>query len=380
PKPIRIATPHGPWATWSLTASLAVVAAVIHFGIGPSSDPGVLMRAGAMVRGRIDAGEWWRLISCVFIHVGMVHLAVNAIGLYFLGRIVEELFGISRTIAIYGGAGVAGAIASYLASPVGMSAGASGAIFGVLGAVFIELTLHRQRYRAAWKRGMWGGLVVVTVAQAGIGFLYPVIDQWAHGAGLVGGMMLGAVLSPSVRWARFGLQAGRVLAAAFIAVSVAAAVLVARTSLVDSLENEGPLTRHELGKVAVTAPSTWIGRGDLTDPDNLLIVSFESQDVKAVPVQLAEWIVKSAANAKERGFETVEPALDHVIALPAGWEGTEQIAGLEDALEHPQRYRLVIAGKQFGDQLILMRLFVPDTVARAAPHIFEQLIATVGPR
>nr|MBA2538821.1 rhomboid family intramembrane serine protease [Deltaproteobacteria bacterium] len=301
PPPIRLPKSHLPWATYAITASVLGVAGLIALLVGPSSDPGVLLRSGAMVRGRVDDGEWWRLISCVFVHVGPVHLIVNAIGVYFLGKVLEEIFGTSRTIAIYLGAGLAGAVASYLASPIGVSAGASGAIFGVLGAAFIELTLHRGRYRAAWKRGMWGGLLVVTIAQAGIGFLYPVIDQWAHGAGLVAGVLLGTLLSPSVRWARVGAIAGHVIAVAGVVVVAIVAVQIARTSIADSLARPA-LVRYDLDDMAVTAPAGWAeGRRsiepttrlrttELVDPDNLVIIVVAHTPSIDTTVTLGEWV------------------------------------------------------------------------------------------
>ncbi|MBA3819750.1 MAG: rhomboid family intramembrane serine protease, partial [Deltaproteobacteria bacterium] len=140
PPPIRIERAAQPWATWTITAVLVAVSGAITVFVGSTSDTGILVRAGAMVRGMIDGGEWWRLVSCVFVHVGVVHLAVNGIGMFFLGRVTEELFGTARTFALFGLCGIAGAVASYLASPAGVSAGASGAIFGMLGAVFVELT------------------------------------------------------------------------------------------------------------------------------------------------------------------------------------------------------------------------------------------------
>jgi membrane associated rhomboid family serine protease len=348
---------------------------VIAFAIGPSSDLGVLLRAGAMVRSRIDEGEWWRLVSCVFVHAGALHLAVNAIALFFLGRICEELFGTTRTFAIFAGAGIAGSVASYLAAPVGISAGASGAILGILGAVFIEITLHRERYRMAWKRGMWGGLVVVTIAQVAVGFLYPVIDQWAHGAGLVGGVAFGALLSPNARWPRFARHAARVIAIGFGGLAIAVAILVARTSIADSLG--GPQVRHELGDIGVTAPATWIAKADLHDPDKLVIVVFGHATFVDLPAQIAEWVVKGQANIS--GFEQAPVAPERVVALPEGWEGSELLATVEDPMGNTQRHRLVAAGKRFGDKLLLIWLYAPETIMRAAPEFFTQLVASVGP-
>ncbi len=369
---------RGPWATWGLTGSLLAVAAVIHFTIGPSNDMGVMVRDGAIVRGLVDAGEWWRLVTCVFIHVGSVHLAVNAIGLVFLGRIAEDLFGSVKTLAIFGIAGLAGAAGSYGFSPGNVSAGASGAIFGVLGAVFIELTLYRLRYRAAWKRGMWGGLVVVTLAQAGIGLLYPVIDQWAHGAGLLGGVIAGAVLSPNAPWARFATHLGRLLALAFVGVAVVAAIMVTRTSLSDSL-SRGPWVRHDMGNVAVTAPVTWSNTPALADPDGIVVATIVRHPRSHPTMQDATWVAHAEASVRDRGFDAIEIPPDRRITLPAGWEGRELVATFEDGMDYVQRYRVVAARQVVGDTVIFLLLVTPDTVARAVPELLERVIGSIVP-
>lgn len=378
PGPIQFARSRAPWATWGLTISLLAVAGVIALAVGPSSDPGVLLRVGAMVRGRVDDGEWWRLVSCIFIHVGSIHLAVNVIGLFFLGRILEELFGTARTAAIYFGSGLAGALASFLAAPAGISAGASGAIFGILGAVFIELTVHRDRYRQAWKRGMWGALVVVTLAQVAVGFLYPVIDQWAHGAGLIGGIVLGTVLSPNVSWAKLGGHVARGFAIVCVGLTIATAVFVAQTPLAAALD--GPRVRRELGELAITIPESWIAKSDVRDPDTLIIIALGHVALTDAPVQINEWIAQADQHAKERAFTQTTGAPDRLVPHPTGWEGTELLATFEDGMGQTQRYRVVAVGKPFGDKLVLVYLFVPESIARELPEFFGELIGSVGPR
>lgn len=378
PAPIRVERAQLPWATWTITGALVGVAATIALLVGSTSDPGVLVRAGAMVRGMIDGGEWWRLVSCVFVHVGVVHLAVNGIGMFFLGRVTEELFGTARTFALFGICGIAGAVASYLASPAGVSAGASGAIFGMLGAVFVELTWHRRKYRAAWKRGMWGGLVVVTLAQLGVGFMYPVIDQWAHGAGLFAGVVFGALLTPSTSWARVTLQLGRVLAVAFVAVSLLAAGFVATRSIADSLANL-PRERYVLADVAITAPATYVADGELVDPDGVVLVTIHKEPLQSIVTQMGKWIGQANQIGKARGFEEVTTANDRVVALPDGWEGTELVGSFEDPMGTRQHYRIVVAGKDFHGQLVLLIVMTPDSIARAAPGFFTQLVASAGP-
>jgi rhomboid protease GluP len=357
---------------------LLAVSITTGLAIGDTSDVGVLVRAGALVRGLVASGEWWRLVACVFIHVSVMHLVLNAIGLVILGRLAEELFGGVRVIAMFGVAGVAGALASYLASPAGISAGASGAVFGLLGAVFVEITWHRRRYRAAWKRGMWGALAVVAIGQLGYGFLYPVIDQWAHGAGLAAGAALGLALSPSVRWSRAGVYLARGLALVFGALVLTAGIQVVRTPLADSLAAGGS-TRHVVDGLAITAPASWeVATGQLVQPDGLVVVEL-AHEPRADPLQqIAVWVAAAGRRAKTE-LGDVTRAREPIIALPDGWTGTELEAAPGDAMGYRQRVRVIVCGRAFGDTMVLMAIRVPEVVASAAPAFFAALIASTGP-
>jgi rhomboid protease GluP len=378
PPPFRSSRPRPPRAAWLLTAVLLAVSATTALALGPTADSGVMTRAGALIRGLVDAGEWWRLIACVFLHAGLSHLIFNVAGLVVLGRFAEDLFGGVRTIAIFGVAGLAGSVASYLASPVGFSAGASGAVFGLLGAVFVEITRHRRHHRAAWTRGIWGGLAVVTVAQLGYDFLNPVIDQWAHGAGLAAGALLGLALSPHARWTRLAGHASRVIAIGFGVVVVAAGVLVVRTSVADSLAGTGR-ARVVVGDVAITAPVGWQVEGkQVRQPEHLVVVTLERQDPRGPAPKLATWIAAEGRRIKD---ELGAPAIASapLIALPAGWEGTEVEVSQDDGTGYRQPVRIVLCGRVFGAALILTSVEVPESIARAAPGFFAQLLASIGP-
>jgi rhomboid protease GluP len=335
PAVTQLARPRGPVATRLLLAGVLGVAAAIAIALGDSGDVGVLVRAGAMVRSLVDAGEWWRAVSCIFVHVGGVHLLVNAIGLWFLGKLAEELFGPWRTAAVFAIAGLAGAIASFLASPAGVSAGASGAIFGLLGAIFVELTWQRRRHRAAWSRGVWGSVVVVVVAQLGIDFIEPMTDQWAHVGGLATGALLGFVLSPNARWHKPLLHVARVLAVGFAALAAVAAVQVVRTPITSSLARDWQLS----GIVDVR-----LLRGDL---DQIV-------------------------DEMRPGFDQLAPAPTSIIPLPAGWHGQELLGSATDPLDNLQKNRIVLAVRPDG---IVVKLEVPETLARSAPAFFAQLVA-----
>ena len=367
-----------PRTAWLITAVLLAVSATTAIALGPTADIGVLMRAGALVRGQVHAGEWWRLISCVFVHAGLAHLLFNVAGLVVLGRFAEDLFSRARVIAIFGFAGIAGSLASYLASPTGVSAGASGAVFGLLGAVLVEITWHREHHRAAWKRGVWGGLAVVTVAQLGYDFLNPVVDQWAHGAGLAAGALLGLALSPNARWARIGRGAGRALAVSFTGAALVAGVLAARTSLADSLAGK-PGPRRTVAAVAIDAPAGWFVEGNqVLQPDGVVIVTLARQPYAHPTQQLAMWLAAEGRRARdELGELTV--AREPLITLPAGWEGSELEAAREDGTGYLQRIRVVICGRAFGDVMVFSAVAIPETIARAAPEFFARLLVSIGP-
>lgn len=371
--------PRGAIATRLLVLSVIAYAAVIAFAFDSSTDVGTLMRAGAMVRGLVDDGEYWRLVTFSFVHVGDIHLIINVIGLYFLGRLVEELFGAWRTVVIFACAGIAGAVASYLASPAGISAGASGSIFGLLGAVFVELSLHRKHHRAAWTHGVWGSLAVVTVAQVGVGFIYPVIDQWAHGAGLVAGTLAGVLLSPHARWTKAAGQVARVVALAFVVVVAASVVMVARTSIADSLANAPAERRNASEALSAIVPLTWqrSGAGELFDPDTYTVLLAQRGPVGPVAPQLDAFRADEERRAAKNSFDQISAARDQVVPLPAGWVGSELVVSQPDALGERQRFRVVVAGRPDSVGVVLTSLYVPETVARAAPAYFTRLLASV---
>jgi rhomboid protease GluP len=369
------ARPPGMLATQILSAALIVPALVISLFVGPATDVGVLVRSGALVRGLV-AAEPWRLVSCIFIHVGTVHLVVNVLGLWFLGRLAEGLFGRWRLVAIFAVSGLVGSLASWQASPAGMSAGASGAIFGVLGALLVELTWQRKRYRGAWSRGIWGSLALVTVAQVAVGFFYPVTDQWAHGGGLVAGAVLGFVLSPHLRAANVMLHVARVLAIAFGVAVVGTAVMVAETSIADTLSH-GPLVTKSLGGVTIRAPESWKASDDeLTDPDQLVVLAARHGDGDLTR-SLEGLTASELGHTHSLGFDSAKLATERLLPLPAGWQGNEFTLAATDTLGAHQHFRLLVAGRPAASGISLIALYVPETLARTAPTYFADMVGSV---
>lgn len=187
-----------------LAANVAVFVAMIVYGyfafgtINGSQDSRVLTVFGAKINPLIASGEIWRLFTATFLHIGVIHLLFNLYALNALGPLVESYFGHLRFIAIYVIAGLFGSLASYAFSPV-PSAGASGAIFGLAGAITVYFLKYRENFGARG-RAILNNMLLVIGINLVFGLSQPGIDNWGHMGGLVGGALATAGLLP--RYAR----------------------------------------------------------------------------------------------------------------------------------------------------------------------------------
>lgn len=162
---------------------------------GGSTNSSVLIRFGAMYSPLIAQGQYWRLITPLFLHVGLVHLSFNSYALYQLGSLSEMLFGRVKFIIVYFAAGLCGSVSSFLFTKA-VSAGASGAIFGLLGA----LLYFGKARPGVLNRGFIGNLVTIIGINLFIGFTYPGIDNFAHIGGLAGGYAASMVILKYSDW------------------------------------------------------------------------------------------------------------------------------------------------------------------------------------
>jgi membrane associated rhomboid family serine protease len=155
-----------------------------------SASNGVLDDFGALVPSRVGAGQWWRLVTCNFLHIGLMHLMFNSSALFSIGPQVEDLFGSQKFVFIYIGTGVASGIASYLFLPAG-SAGASGAIFGLIGL----LAVYGYRLGGSFGRGLMRQMLTWGAVGLMFGFFIGA-NNVAHIGGFIAGGALGFVLAP----------------------------------------------------------------------------------------------------------------------------------------------------------------------------------------
>ena len=149
----------------------------------------------------LQGQELYRLVTPIFLHGGVLHLFTNMISLQRMGNDVEKLFGSGRYLATYVAAGVAGNLFSAIKSP-NPSLGASGAVFGVVGAYFVFLN------RNDWLLGSYGQAMTNAITQTiaaniFLGAINPVIDNWAHLGGALGGAAMAYVFGPRLYLAEF---------------------------------------------------------------------------------------------------------------------------------------------------------------------------------
>ena len=147
--------------------------------------PFVLVYMGAKNSALIaQLHQYWRLLCCVFLHGGLWHMLMNGFGLYMWGRQIETLFGRAKTLLIFLIAGLGGSLLSYACSP-NWSVGASGALFGFLGA----LLYFRKRNPILFKRVFGPQVVLIIVINAAYGFMNAGIDNYGHLGGLAAGYL-----------------------------------------------------------------------------------------------------------------------------------------------------------------------------------------------
>ncbi|MDX8341826.1 rhomboid family intramembrane serine protease [Rossellomorea sp. YZS02] len=178
-----------PFFTYFFIAVQVIMFLILELN-GGSKDPETLIEYGAKYNPLMIEGEWWRLVTPIFLHIGLLHLLMNTLALYYLGMAVEKMFGRTRFVVIYLLSGVTGTLASFLFTS-NLSAGASGAIFGCFGALLYFGVLHPSTFF----RTMGPNIIGVILLNLALGFSLPGIDNAGHLGGLIGGFLVAGIVS-----------------------------------------------------------------------------------------------------------------------------------------------------------------------------------------
>jgi rhomboid protease GluP len=162
---------------------------------GGSTSTDVLLDFGASFSPYFRRGEYWRLVMPMFLHVGWLHLLGNSYALFILGPILERVYGCGRFTVLYVAAGM-GSSALSMSLSRNVAAGASGAIFGIAGAMLVAGYMHRDVIPPRWGRAFGRGIIPFIVLILILGFSQRGIDNWGHVGGLLSGMVLAALIPP----------------------------------------------------------------------------------------------------------------------------------------------------------------------------------------
>jgi rhomboid protease GluP len=183
-----------------------------------------LIRAGALDSYLVAAGQWWRLLTCIFVHIGLIHVLFNMFALLSVSRFLEEELGPARYLSLFLLSGLGGSIATDFLRVRVLSAGASGAIFGLIG--FSILYFRRQG--SARGRDIQGFMIRWGIYAFVFGLIFGA-DNLAHLGGLATGLVLGAVMETREDEKQRRAPLWRFIAAALGIALVASFVLLLRS-------------------------------------------------------------------------------------------------------------------------------------------------------
>jgi membrane associated rhomboid family serine protease len=221
-------------------ARVVTLVCVIAYIASLALDPGAIFQArgifnilapsgralyalGMTGAGIVDAGRWWTLLTAIYLHGSLIHIAFNLLWIRDLGPAVEEHYGRARATVIFTAGGVGGFLLSNWAG-VGATIGASGAVFGLLGAMVAYGRRRGGFYGMAVFRQYWQWSLILLV----MGFLMPGVNNLAHAGGFAGGFAAGFALGFSEQRTESG--ADRILAALTVLITAVAFALAIWTT------------------------------------------------------------------------------------------------------------------------------------------------------
>lgn len=280
---LATSTPHYFVAPILIGLNVAIFALMALYGVSPIEPEGEqLLNWGANFGHFTLSGEWWRLLSSTFIHIGIIHLALNMQCLWRLGKLTEQLYGNWAFLTLYLLSGLGGSVASLWWNPNTLSAGASGAIFGVAGGLVVFLYFAKLPVPRATIQGTLTSALIFVGYNLLYGFTSDGIDNAAHIGGLVTGGLVGLLLTRPLPPPEGFSRVWRYLAAMGLVL-----LLIVATLLLKQSDNPIPdLTKAEelLQAGEFDQAIAHLEKALEADPDNaygyyLLGIAYAEQDI-----------------------------------------------------------------------------------------------------
>lgn len=260
------------WVVYSLVgANILIWVATLFFGAGFLQSPAErLLVWGGNAASEVQRGEWWRLLSATFLHNGALHVFMNMLGLIGSGVVVERIYGHRLFALIYLGSGLLGsAFSLYFSAQRTISVGASGAVFGVVGALLVAVYQHRKTLPKLFAGPTMHQTVIFIVYSLQRGVGHQGIDNAAHVGGLLGGCLLAYMLPERFDMAYFRKTVARRAVMAVVGVVAVTAGITAMA----------PKAAIDLG--GVIAGEKLLGLAMQRASDQFQLLQQEAQDVQA---------------------------------------------------------------------------------------------------
>jgi rhomboid protease GluP len=221
---------------------LAMVLSGGFSGLFGHFDPRLTIAWGSNFSFYTFAGQYWRLVTAGFVHAGILHIAFNMWCLWYVGQISERLFGRWITVAVYLLTGVGGSLLSLWVHPVVNEVGASGAIFGIAGALLTGIKFGNVSIPAWQRRSLFSSLIFFVGFNLVLGGAIPGIDNWCHLGGLITGMIFGVPLATASASGKKSLEWATIILSALVLAGIGARVVqVGRAQLGLIGEHTAPL-------------------------------------------------------------------------------------------------------------------------------------------
>jgi len=279
---------------------------------GGSTNQATLLAFGVKSNPEIARGQWWRFVTPICIHIGMLHLFFNSYALWIVGPQVEKLYGPARFVILYVLTGVAGVYASYFYHPETFSAGASGAIFGLFGVLLVFGLRYRDAIPPHFKRAVGTGILPVIVINLVIGFtMRQFIDNSAH----IGGLLAGGALAAVVPFHKPGTEESNI----FKSVQMALLVVIAVSFYSVAKNYDGPqLSLNNFTRSFTQMVSTRSTTDEFVNAINDAQKTFEAsaQDVEAARMDQLDSVKKDVAKSIDemRKIPSIAPGADRASA------------------------------------------------------------------
>jgi rhomboid protease GluP len=307
------------WLTHLLIGlNVAVFVAMAIAGVSPL-DPSIegLVSWGANFGPRTTGGQWWRLASSEFVHIGLVHIAMNMLALKDIGRFVERVFGQAGYLVVYACAGLTGSVASVAWTPFAVSAGASGAIFGLYGALVAYIVRCRHAIPGHSLAGLRTSAITFLGYNVVLGCAHKGTDVAAHFGGLAGGFLIGLLVAHPPTEEAASYRSVRALVATSLGAVIVAAAIFSLEAVPDL---DGQLERlHATETQVVDAFNRALGEAhDGKLDDDALAARIETEVLE--PWRSARAVLAEPRALPDAQRAIVEKYVRYVDARSAAWE------------------------------------------------------------